>query len=162
MTKPTEPAEPDFQEIIKYLNLKTGKKFRITNPHRGLIRARFKEGYELADFKQAIDNQVRQWTGTDKEQYLRPQTIFNGKFDGYVNNIITVGLAQGEVKEKPVVHKPDPLANNPEFDAAMEEFRKHFGKQDPGSKAKLKAAQAKMEKLSKQVGVNDVSTLSPS
>ena len=78
-------------EVINYLNLKAGKKYKhLSADATKYIPARAKEGYELEDFKAAIDNQCREWLGTNNEFYLRPSTLFNSdKFSGYVNNTRT-------------------------------------------------------------------------
>lgn len=76
------------REVISYLNEKSGKSFKASaRPTVEHIAARIKEGHSVEDFKAAIDNQCREWVGTDMEQYLRPATLFiPSKFDGYVNN----------------------------------------------------------------------------
>jgi len=85
------PAFEDLlpiRQIIAYLNEKSGKNFsptsRTTKAH---VSARWKEGYGLEDFKKVIDYQVAKWKGDPKmEEYLRPQTLFNGeKFEAYLN-----------------------------------------------------------------------------
>ena len=75
-----------YKEIIDYLNSKTGKKYRDNvQKNRSLIKARWSEGYRLDDFKQVIDNMVKDWSGTKYAKYLRPETLFGTKFDGYLN-----------------------------------------------------------------------------
>ncbi len=75
-----------FNEIIDYLNAKTGKHYRPnTSKYQSLIRARFKEKYTLEDFKKVIDTKCSDWIGTDMEQYLTPDTLFSPKFDKYLN-----------------------------------------------------------------------------
>jgi hypothetical protein len=44
------------------------------------------DGYTLDDFKAVIDNRCGHWKGTDMEQYLRPETLFGTKFEGYLNS----------------------------------------------------------------------------
>ena len=75
-----------YKEIIDYLNSKTGKKYRYNvQKNRSLIKARWSEGYRLEDFKQVIDNMIKDWSGTKYAKYLRPETLFGTKFDGYLN-----------------------------------------------------------------------------
>lgn len=82
-----KPDSIPYTEIIDYLNEKTGGHFRNTKTNQTLIRARYKEGFELSDFKKAIDNTVSAWKGTEGETYLRPSTLFRAsKFEGYVNS----------------------------------------------------------------------------
>lgn len=76
------------KNALEYLNNKAGKKFRDTDANLSFILERIKEGYELADFKKAVDNQVVEWGGDEKmNKFLRPSTLFQkSKFDSYVNN----------------------------------------------------------------------------
>ena len=87
------PAKADtipYQEIIEYLNLKTGKNFRAkATANTKVIKARFKEGYELHEFKTVIDKKVLEWTGTEYEKYLCPETLFGNKFEKYLNQNIS-------------------------------------------------------------------------
>lgn len=85
-TYPKETDNIPYKEIINYLNSKTGKKYRDNvQKNRSLIKARWSEGYRLEDFKQVIDNMVKDWSGTKYAKYLRPETLFGTKFDGYLN-----------------------------------------------------------------------------
>ena len=73
------------QEIISYLNQVTGKNFRaIENKY---LNARVSENYNIEDFKKVIDTKSNQWLNTDNEKYLRPDTLFSNKFDGYLNEV---------------------------------------------------------------------------
>ncbi|MFS7413388.1 phage replisome organizer N-terminal domain-containing protein [Carnobacterium maltaromaticum] len=77
-----------FSEIIDYLNLKAGKKFKTTDKHKTLIRARWNEGQKLEDFKQVIDNKVHDAENPRDlfdAKYLQPSTLFGTKFDQYLN-----------------------------------------------------------------------------
>lgn len=81
-----EPDNIPYKEIIDYLNSKTGKNYRDNvQKNRSLIKARWSEGYRLNDFKQVIDNMVQDWSGTKYAKYLRPETLFGTKLDGYLN-----------------------------------------------------------------------------
>lgn len=75
-------------EIIEYLNLKTGSKFKpTTKPYVQAIRSRLKEGYTVNDFKTVIDKKCREWQGTKLEKYLTPKTLFApSHFDTYLNS----------------------------------------------------------------------------
>jgi uncharacterized phage protein (TIGR02220 family) len=73
-------------EIIDYLNLKTGKKYRHSKAHMAVIAARLKEGFTPDDCKHVIDTKTAQWLNDEKEKYLRPETLFRpSKFEGYLN-----------------------------------------------------------------------------
>lgn len=76
-----------IEHIIDYLNKSTGKRFKAnsksTNSH---IIARLKEGFTEEDFKTVIDNKCAEWKDDPKmDQFLRPQTLFSGKFESYLN-----------------------------------------------------------------------------
>ena len=50
------------------------------------INARLEEGYSLKDFQKVIDNKVSDWINSPTmEIYLRPITLFNTKFESYLN-----------------------------------------------------------------------------
>ncbi|WP_144513664.1 conserved phage C-terminal domain-containing protein [Bacillus mycoides] len=76
-----------YEDIISYLNEKAGKSFKHkTAKTRTLINARFKDGFTIEDFKQVIDIKTAQWlTDSNMNQYLRPETLFGTKFEGYLN-----------------------------------------------------------------------------
>ena len=66
--------------------MKTKKNFKAsTKTTQRHISARLEEGYSLEDFKNVIDKKVREWQGTEMDQYLRPETLFGTKFEGYLN-----------------------------------------------------------------------------
>ncbi len=80
------PTAYPYREVIDYLNKQTGKQYKsTTKKNQTVIRARTDEGFTLDDFKKAIDNKVSEWKGTDMEKYLRPETLFGTKFEGYLN-----------------------------------------------------------------------------
>ena len=87
LTTYTEEVEAiPYKEIIEYLNTKTGKNYRDNvQKNKSLIKARWSEGYRLDDFKQVIDNTIKDWSGTKYAKYLRPETLFGTKFDSYLN-----------------------------------------------------------------------------
>jgi uncharacterized phage protein (TIGR02220 family) len=89
-----KPSIP-YSEIIDYLNKQTGKSFKSsTQNSKKLIKARWNEGYRLEDFKKVIDNKVADWTGktfddgSPAENYLQPSTLFAGKFETYLNQVL--------------------------------------------------------------------------
>ena len=87
-------------EIIEYLNLKTGSKFKpTTKPYVQAIRSRLKEGYTVDDFKTVIDKKCREWQGTKLEKYLTPKTLFApSHFDTYLNSNETATMTDTERK----------------------------------------------------------------
>lgn len=78
-------------EVIEYLNLKAQTRYRSSTPKtKQLIRARLSEGFILDDFKIVVDNKCADWKGTEWEKFLRPETLFGTKFEGYLNARQTV------------------------------------------------------------------------
>ena len=76
-----------YKDVIDYLNKKTGKRYRhTTGATQRLIRARQKEGFVLQDFYAVIDVKCSQWLNDkNMSKYLRPETLFGGKFESYLN-----------------------------------------------------------------------------
>lgn len=73
-------------EIISYLNEKAGTKYKHnTKSTQTKIHARMAEGFTIDDFKTVIDKQCNKWRGTNMAEYLRPETLFGTKFEGYLN-----------------------------------------------------------------------------
>ena len=92
---PTEPVP--YQEVVEYLNQKTGKNFKhtskVTQRH---IRARLAEGFTVSDFKQVIDKKCSDWLRDQKmKEYLRPETLFGTKFESYLNSKTTTTKQAG-------------------------------------------------------------------
>jgi len=81
------PSLPSVAEdIVSHLNSVTGSSYRsTTSKTRKLIAARLAEGFTVDDFKTVITKKAEEWTGTDMAQYLRPETLFGTKFEGYLN-----------------------------------------------------------------------------
>lgn len=82
---PSQIAEY-INEVINYLNKVAGTEYTPTKANMECIAARFKEGFNLTDFKTVIDNKVADWKGTEQEKYLRPITLFQAKkFENYLH-----------------------------------------------------------------------------
>lgn len=75
------------KEIINYLNLKTGKKFKATKSTTKHIHGRLAEGFTVDDCKEVIDKKCTDWlSNPNMNEYLRPDTLFRPtKFQGYLN-----------------------------------------------------------------------------
>lgn len=86
-----------YKIVINYLNSKTNSNYRYsTKKNQTLIHARLNEGFTIQDFKTVIDKKCTEWIGTDMERYLRPETLFGTKFEGYLNqNIKAKSAATG-------------------------------------------------------------------
>ncbi len=96
--KKEEEKKEYIVEIVDYLNEKTGKSFRSnTKKTQGLISARLNEGFSVEDFRKVIDTKTKQWKDDpEKEEYLRPETLFGTKFESYLNK--QGNQAPGELK----------------------------------------------------------------
>ena len=83
-------SNEEAKEIIDYLNSKCNTRYRAnTESTRKHINARLKEGYTVEDFKQVIDTKVAEWgKDTKMRKFLRPETLFGTKFEGYLNQSI--------------------------------------------------------------------------
>lgn len=80
----------EIKGIVEYLNIKSNSHYKYsTDKTQTLIKARIKDGFTLDDFKIVIDKKCEEWLGTDFEKFLRPETLFSNKFDGYLNQKIT-------------------------------------------------------------------------
>lgn len=80
-------GKPDVvHEIVDYLNGRTGAAYRAASKKtRTLIKARLKEGFSREDFFSVIDKKAEEWSGTEFQAYLRPETLFGTKFESYLN-----------------------------------------------------------------------------
>ena len=73
--------------MIEYLNEVCGTDYKPTSKKTiDLINARLKEGFKVEDFKTVIYKKAKQWVDDPKMcKYLRPETLFSNKFEGYLN-----------------------------------------------------------------------------
>lgn len=88
----TDKERGQVRAVVSYLNSQCGKHFRATAAATTKpIRARLREGYTVEDLKRVIDLKSAEWLGKkasdgrDMTQYLRPETLFGSKFEGYLN-----------------------------------------------------------------------------
>lgn len=81
----------EVEQVISYLNSASGKSFSYKSKNSySFINARLKEGYKIEDFKRVIDIKCHKWINTEFEAYLRPQTLFSNKMDGYLNESVII------------------------------------------------------------------------
>lgn len=78
-------------EIISYLNEKAGTSYKSTTAKtQRAIHARITEGFTVEEFKAVIDAKCAEWINDEKMcKYLRPETLFGTKFEGYLNTTKT-------------------------------------------------------------------------
>jgi len=86
MSSDLDGVSVPYKRIVDYLNEKADRKYKhSTAKTKSLIKARWEEGFKLEDFKKVINNKVNEWIDTDMSKYLRPETLFGTKFEGYLN-----------------------------------------------------------------------------
>lgn len=74
-------------DVIDYLNLKAGTKYKHTETNRKLIKPRL-DNFTVDDCKTVINKKCAEWLNSDMAKYLRPQTLFQAtKFESYLNQI---------------------------------------------------------------------------
>jgi len=87
--KDIEEDKYSCKVIIDYLNLKSGTNYKhTTQKTKDIIKARINENFTTEDFKTVIDKKVTEWLNTDMAKFLRPETLFSNKFEGYLNQIV--------------------------------------------------------------------------
>lgn len=75
-----------YSEIIKDLNEKGDFSFRVGEATKRLIHARFSEGFTKNDFEKVHITKIAEWSGNkEMSKYLRPETLYGNKFQGYLN-----------------------------------------------------------------------------
>lgn len=82
-----EKIKADFiRDVIGILNEVLGSTFRASSAlAQRHISARIAENYTLEDFRTVIEYKVNEWRHDEKLKiYLRPETLFGTKFDGYL------------------------------------------------------------------------------
>nr|UVX77872.1 MAG: hypothetical protein [Bacteriophage sp.] len=90
---PAQPKKPDpTEEVINHLNQHAGTKYKPTTANtRRLVKARLKEGFTVEDMKLVIDKKCAEWLNNpEMVKFLRPETLFGNKFEGYLNARTTI------------------------------------------------------------------------
>lgn len=94
--------EIPYQEILNYLNQKSGHQFKANDYNCRFIRALWQKGYRLADFKKVVDNKCAAWLGVNTRdgrplgQFLRPSTLFGEKFERYLEETVDTCQSRSE------------------------------------------------------------------
>lgn len=85
----SQPKKPDpTEEVVNHLNQRAGTHYKATTANtRKLIKARLKEGFTVDEIKLVIDKKCAEWLNNPAmAEYLRPETLFGNKFEGYLNS----------------------------------------------------------------------------
>lgn len=81
-----EKDDLQCKEIIEHLNNVTGCEYRTDSKNTiNFIKQHMKEGYKKEDFISVINKKYKEWKDTEREKYVRPETLFGDKFETYVN-----------------------------------------------------------------------------
>ena len=80
------PATKELcEEIVGWLNRRCHTQFSPGSQRtKGFLNARLREGFVKEDFFSVIDYKAEEWEGTEMRGYLRPETLFGAKFEGYL------------------------------------------------------------------------------
>lgn len=96
----TQSISSECEEIVDFLNQRCGTSYRPSaGSTKKLIKARLAEGFSVDDFKMVIDKKAAEWSGTEYEKYLRPETLFGSKFGTYLGQPVPI-----------TTHKENPTA----------------------------------------------------
>lgn len=95
----------ESEEIIDYLNAICSTRYKTSTPKtKTFIESRLKEGFTVDDFKKVIATKYQDWGHDEKmKKYLRPETLFGNKFEGYLNQAPNVPTTNSNEEE------PDPF-----------------------------------------------------
>lgn len=96
-----KPDDVPYQEIIADLNQAIGAKYDHNTPATRIkIKTLWKAGRRLEDFRHVHRVKAADWLGTDQAKYLRPETLYGSKFEGYLNQEIQVKASDLGLSEK--------------------------------------------------------------
>jgi uncharacterized phage protein (TIGR02220 family) len=77
-------SEATARTWLEVLNRENGSAFTATAANLKPIRARLKDGFTTDQAEAVVRDRVSRWKGTEMAEYLRPETLFGGKFDSYL------------------------------------------------------------------------------
>lgn len=80
----------EAEEVLTFLNEKTGRAYRFNDTNLNFIIARLKTGATVMDCRQIIAKKNREWYKNPKmAEYIRPATLFNrDKFEQYIGELV--------------------------------------------------------------------------
>ena len=73
------------ENVIKYLNKRTGSTFKCEKEYKELIFKWLDKGYKYEDFIRAIDNKCSDWLNTKYQSGLNPKKLFGDDFKLYTS-----------------------------------------------------------------------------
>ena len=111
-----------LDDLNKRLSLERGFKGAVENTKQ-IIQSRLSEGYSKEDFITVNQKKVKQWLDDPgMSKFLRPETLYGNKFEGYLNEV-TINQVN-TIKQKPKYQTADErrIENNKKiFNRALEE-----------------------------------------
>ena len=118
---PPEIVSFVVDDLNKRLSLKRG--FSCwTKKTQDLILLKVKEGFKLEDFILVNKKKCEQWIGDpEMAQYLRPETLYSNKFEGYLNQIEVKAVKQVSPKY-PTADERRRENNKKVFEQSMKEI----------------------------------------
>lgn len=91
--------EIEYEKIVEDLNKKTGQSYKHTSKvTREKIRARVNDGFTVEDFLTVNSKKAAEWMGTEMQKFLRPETLYGTKFEGYLNQKTTIGKTKDQIE----------------------------------------------------------------
>lgn len=79
-----------YREILDDLNSKGGFRYQVCEAVKKHINARFMEKYTKEDFFHVHAVKIAEWKDTADAKYLRPETLYGNKFQGYLNQKLMI------------------------------------------------------------------------
>lgn len=96
--------ENKIVQVIDHLNEKANTRYRYNSTNtvknlKALLTG--KNPYTVEDCITVINKKCSEWIGTNFEQYLRPDTLFGNKFEGYLNSKVKPNPNNNQYQEPP-------------------------------------------------------------
>jgi len=90
------------KNIVRHLNMRLGASYKADSKSTVReIKARLSEGFVFDDFVQVIDKKHKEWHArADMAVFLRPQTLFGTKFEGYLNQPTPTAAVRSRGKQR--------------------------------------------------------------
>lgn len=85
----TKERRQEAEEIIHFLNKKTGRNYPCNVSNLTIVCARLAEGFTKDQIMQVIVRKGRDWLGGEMDNYMRPKTLFGAtNFGNYVGELV--------------------------------------------------------------------------
>ena len=89
---------PEVVEVVEYLNKEVGcHRLTTSKSTREGIEHWLSEGFSVEELKAVIDVKKPQWINDpERKKWLRPETLFRERFEGYLEEARDAGLVQSK------------------------------------------------------------------